>query len=233
MKNKGVIIGIIVAVVLFLCCCVGIVGFLSLRTLNKLENADDYLDAEIEELNSDLDEYIDSYNDSDSSGPTLEENIEYGRNYCYETCESVGVEVETCKGYCDDAYDNYGIDTNETQDKSNCDDSNSEYKSFHGVEDVIVSENPCDVMWILAQKEESYTMETKKGTTIYVDVWRDYINNVKPGDTFTIRALDVVDDGISKDREDAGISITRWVANESDLEKAKEEVNDVIKKLDY
>lgn len=108
-----------------------------------------------------------------------------------------------------------------------CDMSNSEYFSFHGVEKVIVSENPCEVMWLLAKVEDSYQMKTKDGRILYITVWRDYEDNVTPGSTFTIRALDVTEDN----RESASISITRWVSSESDLTQAKLEVQESISNL--
>ncbi|MCA9385336.1 hypothetical protein KC717_01670 [Candidatus Dojkabacteria bacterium] len=110
-----------------------------------------------------------------------------------------------------------------------CDNSNSDYFSFHGVEEVIISENPCEVIWLLAMSEEEYTLETTQGKTIYVTVWRDYVNNIEPGNTFTIRGLDVID--TNETRESATISITRWVNSAADLEQAKQEVADAVKNL--
>jgi len=110
-----------------------------------------------------------------------------------------------------------------------CDDTTSDYNAFHGVEKLIVSKNPCETMWLLAKLEEEYTLIDPAGNTIYVSVWRDYENNVTASNTFTIRALDVLD--TNESRNNATISIIRWVASPNDLAKAKNEIKTAVNNL--
>lgn len=112
-----------------------------------------------------------------------------------------------------------------------CDDSNSAHADFNGIEKVIISENPCKVPWILAKEFETYTLETKKGTVLQVTVWNNYVNNVKAGESFTIRALDVMD--TQEERDGAKIAVVRWVPKEAALESAKQEVAEAVAGLDF
>lgn len=120
---------------------------------------------------------------------------------------------------------------NTKEEDEKCDDANSEHASFNKVEKVIVSKKPCKVPWILAKESESYTLETKKGTSLQVIVWNNYENNVKAGKSYTIRALDVKDS--QEERGEAGIAIVRWVPNKANLTEAKKEVKKVVENLKY
>lgn len=115
-----------------------------------------------------------------------------------------------------------------------CDESNSQYADFNGVEEVIVSKNPCKVPWILAKEVESYSLKTKNGKDLKALVWNNYVNNVQAGESYTIRVLDIEDSGTLSDKDKrAGIAIVRWVKNKSELSKAKAEVQDVVENLDF
>ena len=114
-----------------------------------------------------------------------------------------------------------------------CDNSADDFQAVYRNQSLTVIQNPCEVIWLLAQAEESYTLTSAGGDTIYVTVWRDWDDNVTPGDTFTIRALDVEDSefGFEEGRNDSTILITRWVAAEGDLTEAKEEVNEFVRNM--
>lgn len=112
-----------------------------------------------------------------------------------------------------------------------CDDTTTDYFSFHGVEEVVVSYNPCKTMWLLAKEDHSYELTAPSGKTIYVTVWRDQANNVTASNSYTIRALDVHDN--DAERDTTSIAIIRWVASDSDLQTAKSEVEKTVSKLDF
>jgi membrane protein implicated in regulation of membrane protease activity len=114
-----------------------------------------------------------------------------------------------------------------------CDDSNSQNSDFNQIEKVIVSENPCKVPWILAKEYEAYTLETKKGTVLQATVFNNYVNNVKAGESYTIRVLDVEEDPTGQAETKAGIAIVRWTPDKNSLSEAKKEVKDVVEELDY
>jgi hypothetical protein len=114
-----------------------------------------------------------------------------------------------------------------------CDDSNSSYASFNKIEKVIVSINPCEVPWILAQPTEKYELETKKGTKLKATVFNNYVNNVKAGESYTIRVLDIEEDITGQKDTKAGIAIVRWVPNKKSLESAKKEVAEIVEEMKY
>lgn len=122
------------------------------------------------------------------------------------------------------------IDVKETILKDEeCDHTTDDYLAYHGVEKLVVSINPCKTIWLLAEIEEEYTLTDPNGRSIYVTVWRDFTDNVTAGNTFTIRALDVPD--TTGSRENAKLSIIRWVGVNTDLEKAKAEVARAVSEL--
>lgn len=119
-----------------------------------------------------------------------------------------------------------------TADKK-CDDANSEYADFNKIEETIVSINPCDVPWILAKPVENYDLETKNGTILKVTVFNNYVNNVKAGESYTIRVLDIEEDITRQSEVTAGISIVRWTPNAQTLPSAKKEVREIVEDLEY
>jgi|GEM_PF-4429061 FtsZ-interacting cell division protein ZipA len=120
---------------------------------------------------------------------------------------------------------------NKEAENQKCDAENSKYTAFNGIEKVIVSNKPCEVMWLLAKESERYTLKTKKGTELEVIVWHNQSNNVKASESYTIRALDVED--TNETRSNANISVVRWVSDKSSLPKAKNELKKVIENLEF
>lgn len=114
-----------------------------------------------------------------------------------------------------------------------CDDANSANASFHGVEETIVSINPCNVPWILSKPIENYEITTAEGTELQATVFQNYEDNVTPGKDYTIRVLDIEDTYRTQQESEAGIAVVRWVPNKSALPAAKQEVADIVKNLEF